>query len=197
MEEHTETTSGQEERSRDHWQPVDELIEHLPLVHGMIFADIGTGSGHFAVPVGQLLRGTGTVFSVDCGGEGLAALKDRLEDEDLTGWVIPVGTESSNFPLPENSVDLANIADELHARDDAAAVMAEVRRVLRPNGRLIVIGWNLSESSDPMAVGPAVDARISMEQTRDLVTAAGFAFEESWDIYPTHYVLVFGESTTE
>ncbi|MBR57991.1 MAG: hypothetical protein CMH54_08015 [Myxococcales bacterium] len=197
MEEHSESTPAQEERSRDRWQPVEDLIERLPLVHGMIFADIGTGSGHFAVPVGQLLRGTGTVFSVDCDGDGVEGLKNRLETEDLTGWVIPMRVESNTFPLPDNSVDLASLGDEVHAGADAAAVMAEIRRVLRPNGRLVVIGWKQDESQDPIAVAPPVDARLSAEQTREVVTAAGFAYQESWDIYPSHNVLVFGESTAE
>jgi ubiquinone/menaquinone biosynthesis C-methylase UbiE len=52
--------------------------------------------------------------------------------------------EGARTPLPDGSVDLVIISAVLHhiALDDRTAVYAELRRLLRPNGRVIVFEHN-------------------------------------------------------
>ena len=49
--------------------------------------------------------------------------------------------DAAALPLHDGSFDTAVSASVLHYWDDAAAALAEIRRVLRPAGRLLLVDW--------------------------------------------------------
>jgi SAM-dependent methyltransferase len=107
---------------------------------------------------------------------------------------IPVATVQSaaeNLALPDRSADTAVSTLTLCSVSDPARVLAELRRVLRDDGRLIVLEHGLS--SEPSVArwqnrlnGIQNDVACGCNLNRpivELVTAAGFAFDSVQTFY--------------
>ena len=79
---------------------------------------------------------------------------------------------------------MANIFHEL---DDPKPILAEIRRILKNNGYLYLIDWQPIETP----VGPPIEHRLPEQTVIETVENAGFTIEQSWKIFPFHYVLSF------
>ncbi len=104
---------------------------------GKTAADLGAGTGF----VTQALLEAGlTVFAVDQSPAMLAELRAKFAG---TGRLIALEGQAEALPLPDASVDYVFANMFLHHVDDPAKAMAEMARVLRPGGRLVVTDLDL------------------------------------------------------
>lgn len=62
------------------------------------------------------------------------------------------------IPFPDASFDAVTAINSLQFCSDAATALAELRRVLRPKGRVVVAVWSRPEESDMRLVSEAVRA---------------------------------------
>jgi SAM-dependent methyltransferase len=125
------------ERGRPGWPPA--LLEALPLPAGPKL-DLAAGTGKLT----RLL--SPPVVAVDPSEEMLARLRvEAPHAEALLG-------HAEAIPLEDSSVDAVLVAEAFHwFATDAAA--AEVARVLRPDGLLVVL-WNVPLSLPPLPPFP-------------------------------------------
>lgn len=110
---------------------------------------LGVGSGRKVLEVGA---GTGKFIAVlkQCGGEitavePVAGMREQLVPAFPDITVLAGNAES--IPLPDGSVDAVVCAQAFHWFATAAALQ-EMRRVLKPGGRLGLI-WNVRDESTP------------------------------------------------
>jgi len=102
---------------------------------GQTAADLGAGTGF----VTQALLEAGlTVFAVDRSPEMLAGLRARFPAAAQTGRLTALAGEAHRLPLPDASVDHVFANMLLHHVDDPARAIAEMARILRPGGRLVI-----------------------------------------------------------
>lgn len=114
----------------------DWLRDTVGLAAGRTVVDLGAGTGKFT----RLLQPTGaTIIAV----EPVAQMRDQLSGA-LPGVQAVAGTAES-MPLPDASVDAVVCAQAFHWFANTAA-MREIRRVLRPGGRLGLV-WNVRDES--------------------------------------------------
>ena len=64
-----------------------------------------------------------------------------LRDRDLPAQVEIRLSGENRLPIAHGAVDLALLAFVLHELEAPDAFLQEVRRVLRPRGRLVVLEW--------------------------------------------------------
>ena len=99
--------------------------------------DLGTGTGRMLELLGPgLERGLGIDLSLDM----LALARARLDRAGLRHCSVRQG-DIYDLPLPRNSFDLVIVHQVLHYLDDGARAIREAARVLRPQGRLLVIDF--------------------------------------------------------
>jgi ubiquinone/menaquinone biosynthesis C-methylase UbiE len=101
-------------------------------------ADVGAGTGKLT---GILVELGARVVAVDPSADMLRVLKNHFPT------VQAVDGSGERIPLPDASVDLVTFAQAWHWVDVDAAT-AEVRRVLRSDGRLVLI-WNSRDETVP------------------------------------------------
>ncbi|MCB1757832.1 MAG: metalloregulator ArsR/SmtB family transcription factor [Gammaproteobacteria bacterium] len=101
------------------------------------FLDIGTGTGRILVLVApQVTRGMG----LDISTEMLNIARDSFEQQGLRNVHVRKG-DMYNMPIENSSIDVATLHQVLHYSQDAGRVIAETARVLKPDGRLIVVDF--------------------------------------------------------
>src|SRR5262245_36532794 len=98
---------------------------------GMLVADIGTGAGFLAE---EALDAGARVIGIDISEGMLAQVTARLAGRPFTGRL----GNTASLPLQSGEVDavLGNMV--LHHAEDPPAAIAEMARVLKPGGRLVI-----------------------------------------------------------
>ena len=112
----------------------DERSPLLPalLDPAVAVGDLGCGSGRIAAALAPF---AGSVVAVDSSPEMLDVARSRLAAFDN---VRIVEGRIEQLPLEPTSLDLALVVHLLHHVADPSAALAEVARVLRPGGRLVI-----------------------------------------------------------
>jgi ubiquinone/menaquinone biosynthesis C-methylase UbiE/DNA-binding transcriptional ArsR family regulator len=99
--------------------------------------DLGTGTGRMLELLGgDLERGLGIDLSLDM----LALARARLDRAGLRHCSVRQG-DAYDLPLPRDSFDVVIVHQVLHFLDDGARAIREAARVLRPQGRLLVVDF--------------------------------------------------------
>ncbi|MGC4770049.1 methyltransferase domain-containing protein [Micromonospora sp. DT44] len=110
-------------------------VDALDLRPGHTVVDVGCGPGTDLGRLADVVRADGLVVGVDRDPRMLAEAGRRLADRPRID--LRVG-DAHALPLDDISMDRARIDRVLMHVEDPAAALAEVRRVLRPAGVLVV-----------------------------------------------------------
>lgn len=153
--------------------PDDIVLGLLKLTGAETVVDYGAGTGTFALPVADALP-RGRVVAVDLSRELLDRLRDKVASH-LTERIEIVHTTTNDIPLPDGSADAVLAVNVLHEIADEPEALAEIRRVLKPGGRFVVVDWAAIERP----VGPSADHVLSLDQARALVGSMGLPIAEA------------------
>jgi len=109
--------------------------------------DVAGGTGDLARLFAQRVGAAGCVILTDINAAMLGIGRDRLVDE---GIVIPLAQCSGErLPFPDDTFDCVSVGFGLRNMTHKDAALAEMRRVLRPGGRLLVLEF--SRVAKPLA----------------------------------------------
>jgi demethylmenaquinone methyltransferase/2-methoxy-6-polyprenyl-1,4-benzoquinol methylase len=102
--------------------------------------DVAGGSGDLARALARRVGPTGEVWLTDISRPMLEAGRDRLLDD---GMLLPLAQcDAQRLPFPDASFDCVTVAFGLRNMTRKDAALAEMRRVLRPGGRLLVLEFS-------------------------------------------------------
>lgn len=106
-----------------------------PIGPGETIVDLGCGAGADACVAGLLVGAAGSIIGIDC---TPAMIDKSTTNARLSGLehAIFQQAEISQLPLPDACIDVAISNGAINLAEDKGAVLAEVFRVLKPNGRL-------------------------------------------------------------
>ena len=105
---------------------------HVPPKEGLLLLDLGSGTGRFT---GALARRLGArVIGVEPS-DGMRGVAEEGSDEPAVSFIKGRGEE---IPLPDSSCDAALLSMVLHHLEDMDACCAELARVLRADGRVLL-----------------------------------------------------------
>ncbi len=169
------------------WMPPNEVIERLDLKPGMVIADIGAGTGFFALPFARAVAPAGMVWTVDLQPEMLKLLEERMQREDAPGNIALRQGRAADTGLPDGGCDVAFLGNLWHELDEPGKVLSEMRRILRPGGRIGILDWR---SDVPPPPGPPSDHRVRSSETVALLNGGGWRNVSLRDLGPYSYLLV-------
>ena len=171
---------------RDAWQKPHAVIEALALKPNAVVADLGAGTGYFAMRLAHMVS-KGRVYGVDLEPKMVKYLAERAKKEGLKNLSAVQGTPS-DAKLPAK-VDLVLLVDVYHHIGKREAYFGKLAAALKPGGRVAVIDFNASSK-----VGPPVSARMTAAQVQAEMGKAGYRLAAHHDFLPNQYFLVFERS---
>jgi demethylmenaquinone methyltransferase/2-methoxy-6-polyprenyl-1,4-benzoquinol methylase len=124
-------------------------LEQLGVRPGETVLEIGFGTGHCLVDLARATGAAGHVLGVDLSGEMARLARQHVAAADAAGQVDLVCGDAEWLPWRNELIDAVFMSFTLELFDTPAmsTVLAECRRVLRPGGRLVVVG--LSKDGPP------------------------------------------------
>ena len=147
------------------WNP-PHLLTLAGLQPGQTALDLGSGPGFWTLPMAEIVGAEGQVIALDVSPEMLEA----LAAENPPPHVRLLHGELPAINLPDASIDFIWAAFVFHEVEPPSALAVEMRRVLRPGGRIAVLDWR------PDAQGTGVPPRahrLSLQQAEEYLRAAG------------------------
>ena len=126
------------DETREEWQKVPEIFEALGIRTGSSVADVGAGGGFFTTRLARAVGPAGKVYAVDVSADDLRRLREQATKDGLS-QVEVISGERNDPRLPEGSLDAALIVNAYHEMREHQAMLAAIRRALKPAGRLVIV----------------------------------------------------------
>jgi SAM-dependent methyltransferase len=168
---------------RDAWQKPHEVIQALAIKPDAVIADVGSGTGYFAVRLANMVP-KGRVYGVDVEPEMVKYLAERAKREKRDN-VVAIAGAPDDPRLPEKA-DLILMVDVFHHIDDRARYFSNLRASLKPGGRIAIIDFRMDSPE-----GPPKAARIAPEVVSAELLEAGYSLAAEHRFLPRQYFLVF------
>ncbi len=169
--------------ARDRWQKPHEVIQALRLAPDAAVADIGAGTGYFAVRLAHMTP-KGRVFAVDIEPDMVRYLAERAKREKLPNVEAVLGKPDD--PLLPGKVDRVLMVDTYHHIDEREKYFRKLIGYLKPGGEVAIIDFTRDSP-----VGPPVSARIPSQQVTEEMQRTGYVLAMSHTFLPHQYFLVF------
>ena len=162
-----------------------DVIARLNLRPGDVVADLGAGTGLFALPLARAVS-SGRVYAVELDEGFLTQIREKAKSENVTN-IAPVLGKFTDPALPARDVDVAFFHDVLHHVENRAAYLKSVVGYVKPGGRIVFIEFNPGDS--PHKAEPALV--VSKEQTAAWMADAGLVPSEDIRLFPDKYFVVY------
>jgi ubiquinone/menaquinone biosynthesis C-methylase UbiE len=125
--------------------PAKKTLQRYGLKKGMMIADIGCGNGYFSLAASEVVGAHGSVYAFDISSEMLEDLKDKIRQKGLSNISVSLSGEN-HIPAQDCSADLAFLCNMLHETADLDRFIKEVKRIIKADGKIVIIDWEKTES---------------------------------------------------
>ena len=173
-----------EDPERRKWQDPEAILSGIGLKPGLIFADIGCGSGFFALPAARMVGKKGKVFGLDVNPASISALKKQAETEGLKNLCLTSGRAEETI-ICERCADIVFFGIALHDFQDPSKTLENARSILKPTGKLVNLDWK----KEGIPFGPPSHVRFDEKKASRLIENAGFTIESVKDSGLYHYLI--------
>lgn len=163
-----------------------EALKQFGLYGAEDVADLGSGAGHFSLAAAERLEG-GRLFLVDIDKDMLARTLGDLREKGHTHVHSIWGdlAKHKGVPLADESLDKAIAVNILFAIDDRDAFVREIKRLLKPGGKVLLVDWHHGHNH-----GPLRHHKLSADEAHTLFKRHGFSKQKDIEAGDYHYGMI-------
>lgn len=162
---------------------ISKVVETLKVAPGHRVGDIGAGSGLFTRPIAKKVGEKGVVYAIDIDPELLKHVDKTAREENLANIRAVLAAEDD--PKMPEPVDLIVIIDTLHHIGNQGTYLKNLRRYLRPSGRIAVIDF--TEQWPP----GHERMKYTVDQLEGWMKDAGFTQVERHDFLNNNFFVIY------
>jgi len=161
--------------------------DHVDLLRGAVaehlgrWADFGSGDGAFTLALRDLLGPDAEILSIEKDNARLNEQHRNFRSQFPKSNVLFMNADFSE-PLDLNALDGIVIANALHFFRDKEPVVRQLRKYLKPNGRFVIVEYNIDEGNQ------WVPFPISFDSFRALAPKTGFAVPKLLCTKPSRFL---------
>jgi ubiquinone/menaquinone biosynthesis C-methylase UbiE len=167
----------------------DQILKDMGMAEKMQVADFGSGGrAYFALHSAKMVGPHGLVYAIDILKANLQSVEDLARFYNFknikTVWAdleVPGSTK-----IADATIDIVVIANLLFQTRKHKEILQEAHRVLKNNGKLLLVEWKKIASP----LGPPVEMRLDINQIKKVVQENSFKLEKEFDAGPYHFGLV-------
>lgn len=168
-----------------HMEP-SEILKVLPLQTAAAILCFGAESAAFVSPMAERVGRTGRIVLVEEPQSGFAENQIATGVREVVTVISLSGENEPSLPLDDRSMDWVFMIHSLHQfyfKGMLTSLFKEIRRIHKPDGKLIVIESEPTESS-----GSSVQLRIPSTQMNSIVYPNGYFLFEAMPLEQNMYL---------
>ncbi len=152
-------------------------------------ADLGAGSGFYTFASAKITGNNGRVYAIDVDKDLLEKIKSEAKHSGLSNIDVILGDaeQLGGTKLGDGVLDRTIVSNILFQAEDKKSLAGEVYRILKKDGRVLVIDWTDSFRG----MGPQSKDVVSEKTAREIFEKEGFSFEKTIDAGAHHYGIIF------
>jgi ubiquinone/menaquinone biosynthesis C-methylase UbiE len=149
------------------------VLDQADLSAGDSLLDVGCGTGTLTIQAARRLGGAGRVIGIDPAPRQIARARSKARRASVAAEFQPGVIE--HLPFPDATFDVVTSTLMMHHLPDdlRRQGLAEIARVLRPQGRLVLADFDYPDGDEPTAE-PASNGFGGTGALTELLDAAGF-----------------------
>ncbi|MDQ1282001.1 MAG: hypothetical protein QG630_352 [Patescibacteria group bacterium] len=122
-----------------------QIIESLALRKGDTVADFGCGSGAYVFAASKIVGDRGRVYAVDIHRDILEKINREADKMNIINIDTLLTNVEEKVQIENLSCDVVIISNILAEIKDIDKVLEEVKRILKPDGYLLIVDWKDSD----------------------------------------------------
>lgn len=162
-------------------------LKALGLKENMIVADLGAGTGFYSVALSRMVP-QGKVYAVEVVKDFLITIQNKIKHDHLHNIETIWGNieKLGGTKIADSVVDAVVASNILFQVEDKGNFILEIKRILKPSGKVLLIDWSPLSSINP----PHKEALISKNKAREMFEKNGFVYKEDIDTGAHHYGMI-------
>lgn len=162
-----------------------KIIKQFGLYEGMSVADFGAGAGAYTIASAREVGAEGRVYAVEVQKDFLLNIKKMASDAGLSNVEVLWGDIERNgkTKIKDHACDAVIVANVLFQVEDIEGTLSEIKRILKPEGRVLVVDWKDSFGG----MGPQIDSLFPYDKARKYFEENEFSFLKNIDAGDHHY----------
>lgn len=149
------------------WIPPSRIAALLGMQEKRVYLDVGAGTGYLSREVAANVP-EAVVYALDIS----PLMVEEMGKSENNGGILPQLMERDILSFAKASVDAIWLVTVFHELDNPIPLLREIRRVLRPGGRLLIVDWE--KRAEACAQGPPLEHRVVAEDVMEVLRGGGF-----------------------
>jgi SAM-dependent methyltransferase len=182
-----------------HAKLTDWGLSHISIGRRFTILDVGCGGGGTIRRLARIAP-EGQIYGIDYSEESVRISRGANRRLIAAGRVDIRHGSVADLPFPDGLFDLVTAVETHYFWPDLSEDLIEVLRVLKPGGRLILMGgeYRGGKYDDRNAewVKLADMAYHTPDELRDLVAAAGYSEAEVFEVYDRGWICALGRKAS-
>jgi ubiquinone/menaquinone biosynthesis C-methylase UbiE len=175
-----------ERSERELEEEPDKALDAIGFRPGMNVADVGAGTGYFALRIARRVEPGGRVWATDIQQEMLDLLRENAKRASIQNVETRLGS-ATDTNLPAATMDRVILVDVYHEFSEPQKMLASIRRSLKPDGRLVLLEYRKEDPKVPIRI----EHKMTVKEAKTEVEAEGFRLEKVLDVLPRQHILIF------
>jgi len=165
-------------------------LKQFGIREDMVVADLGAGTGFYSIPLAFMVP-HGKVYAIEIQKDFLTTIKNKIKEAKLNniecfwGNVEKIG----GTKIKDEVVDAAVVSNILFQIENKEKFIEEVRRILKPQGKVLVIDW----SDDSSLIGHNSKLIISKDKILGMFEKKGFVYDRDINAGSHHYGMILNK----